>query len=100
MNPEQDQKIQTLEQKNRQLEQKNLALEQKSVSLETRIRFLETLIISPRVQIKNLEGALKIGSTAPTTNDTQEGCLFLTNESGTYKFYARINNGWRGVTLT
>lgn len=93
MNPEQDQKIQTLEQKNRQLEQKNLAL-------ETRIRFLETLIISPRVQIKNLEGALKIGSTAPTTNDTQEGCLFLTNESGTYKFYARINNGWRGVTLT
>ena len=88
-----EQDISTLQRQFAQLQQQN-------ASLENRVRYLETLIISPRVQIKNFEGALKVGSVAPTTNDTQEGCLFLTNESGTYNLYARINNAWRVVTLT
>lgn len=82
------------------IEMKIGALEQKNAALEARIRYLESLIINSRVRIKNFEGAAKVGSVAPTTNDTEEGCFLFTNESGTYKIYARINNGWRSSTLT
>lgn len=63
------------------------------VSLQNRLR-------DSRVIIKNFEGAFKILDAAPTTSDTQEGCLYLTNVGGVYGLYARINNGWRTVALT
>jgi hypothetical protein len=82
------------------LESQLAELKKTSQNRESRLSFLETMLIGQRVVIKNFEGILKIGTVAPTTNDTQEGSLLLTNESGTYKLYARINNGWRAVTLT
>lgn len=70
------------------------------IALSKRVDQLENKLSSARVVIKNLEGAFKIATSAVTTNDMQEGSLILSNESGTYKLYARINNGWRSVTLT
>lgn len=83
-----------------QTAQRLVNLENENNALRLRIQALETILVNSRVVIKNFEGALKIGSSVPTTNDTQEGSIMLTNESGTYKLYARINNGWRAVTLT
>ena len=61
---------------------------------------LQNRLRDARVIIKNFEGAFKILDAAPTTTDTQEGCIYLTNVAGVYGLYARINNGWRAVALT
>jgi len=53
---------------------------------------------SPKINPRNLLG-FQIFTSAPT-HDAKEGTLVLANESGTYKLYAYINGGWRGITLT
>lgn len=51
-----------------------------------------------RIDPRDLLG-FPIFTSAPT-HKTKEGTIILANESGTYKLYAYINGGWRGVELT
>ncbi len=64
------------------------------------IRSLQNRLQDARVIIKNFEGAFKVLTATPTTTDTQDGCIYLVNNAGTYSLSAYINNGWRNVTLT
>ena len=53
---------------------------------------------APKIDPKNLKG-FPVFTSAPT-HTAPEGTIILANESGTYKFYAYINGGWRSETLS
>lgn len=76
------------------------ALTKENADMKERVRILENQLSNARVLIKNFEGAFKIFGATPTTDDAQEGSVYLVNNGGTYSLSARINNGWRSVTLT
>ena len=83
-----------------QMEQMINDMKKENSSLNERLRILENTLNNARVVIKNLEGAFKVLTNVPTTNDAQDGSIFLVDSGGTYSLYARISNGWRSVTLT
>lgn len=85
---------------NEQLEKAIQDLQKENTNLRQDVSLLKSGLTSARVVIKNFEGALKIATAIPTTDDTQEGSLTLVNDGVTYSLSARINNGWRSVTLT
>jgi hypothetical protein len=53
---------------------------------------------SLQIDPRNLLG-FPIASSAPT-DAAPEGTIRLYSSGGTYKLYARINKGWRAVSLT
>lgn len=81
------------------LRQKIQDLEKKVADLTNSLQETDNYLESPRVQIRNLEGAFKTLGAAPTA-DFMDGALVLTDISGTRKINVRINKVWYSVTVT
>lgn len=75
-------------------------LEEKIRSMGEELGILKTLLNSPRVQIRNLEGALKTIDTAPTGVDYMDGTVLLYDDGADRKIYVKINDTFYSVAVT